>query len=243
MLDRFIHLTVKNKLYILGIFSFVTATFIYLMLFESSRRMHIMNDISQLTSNIEETVLEINFLTHMYLQHFDERPKIQWALQHQKLAKLLDVAQARQPQAQRLVETLRRHHGDLGRLFRHIVANPETSGTDTARMAIVAARRARIVEQMFVHSRRMATAARRLATESRAELLVKQQHIQRLVLVASSVLLALLAVASWLLGTNMSRALTHLREGADIVAAGHLDHTVQVKSQDEIGQLAWLSMP
>ena len=49
---------------------------------------------------------------------------------------------------------------------------------------------------------------------------------------------AIASIFSWRISRNMSRAVTDLLRGVEIVSRGNVDHRFAVTSQDEFGQLA-----
>jgi len=96
----------------------------------------------------------------------------------------------------------------------------------------------RLITELLVMSQTMVSSASMLAVESRQKLTEQQQQLSWFTAIAVFILVAVI-VASLLSITNSTlKPIIKLQQGAERVGRGDLKYRVDVKSKDEIGQLA-----
>jgi GAF domain-containing protein/HAMP domain-containing protein len=78
-----------------------------------------------------------------------------------------------------------------------------------------------------------------LAMDVDASLVIAQTNrVMWISLIILAVLIPFVVLAGWQLGKRISDPIVHLTQGAEIVTAGNLDHTVQLTTRDETSRLA-----
>ena len=201
-------------------------------------RVNAIRDTEDLSRMITKEMLELQILTHDYLQRYEKRPQSQWQSKYAKLARLLTIPQDQNSSKQFFLQKLFDNHSAIGSLFDQIVENRDQQQSGQGETTILRERQELLIGQMLVKSAAMVASAEQLVVSSRAELLDTQQHAYWLIMVISAGLIVVMAVAAFSLGRSITVSLGQLRHGVAIVAAGNLHHTVEVHGQDEVSQLA-----
>lgn len=77
-----------------------------------------------------------------------------------------------------------------------------------------------------------------VAKIDKAEAFAPLDNLRNLTILTGAVVAALVVIASLFLGNSLSRPIRKLRDAAQNIARGHFDSKIEVKSSDEIGELA-----
>jgi signal transduction histidine kinase len=77
-----------------------------------------------------------------------------------------------------------------------------------------------------------------VAKIDKAEAFAPLDNLRNLTILTGGVVAALVVIASLFLGNSLSRPIRKLRDAAQNIARGHFDSKIEVKSSDEIGELA-----
>ena len=230
---------IKNRLYVsAGISIFLVATLLSVVLVTSGRVTEA-NGKHELIENIHGGISELNLITYDYLLHREKRMKYQWNLKYKSLGKILDELAEE--------EELKSIHADyaaLGNLFSQIIANYEErqkyiqDGSSHERIDISTRQEERFVTQLLITSHSVITDASRIAEEAHAEAMEAQRLAANMTLILIIILAIIVTSTSLLVARSISKPLDKLTKGAEVIGKGNLEHRVEIKTKDEIGELA-----
>ena len=186
---------------------------------------------------IVEDLTDVQLLENLaddYMEHQEERPKVQWALTWDALSKHLAELTLEDPDEQAALDRIRRHGQTTKDIFSELVVSFEVLGTgerftgyrEYLRSSLSAELSSMISDLTFLSD---ATGRKLLSSERTSTLMV---------LVFSGVMIGIVVVNSVLTINTIGKPLTRLHEGTEIVGEGNLDYRVGTTAQDEIGQLS-----
>jgi len=232
-------MNIKNKLYIsAGISIVLVVTLVSLVLVTSSRIAE-ENEKHQLLMDVYESVSELDIVTYDYLLHREERMEHQWNIKHNSLGEILDGLVEEEG-----LKSIRADYATLGNLFSQITANYEErqkyirEGASQEKIDAITGLEERLVAQLLITSHSIITDASRLAEEAHIEATEAQRVAANLTVILMIVLATAITTSSLIIARNISKPLDKLTKGAEIIGKGELEHKVEVKSKDELGQLA-----
>ena len=191
--------------------------------------------------NLMKEMSELHEVTQYYLRHPEERPKVQWRLKHNALVKMLEHAR-KGPGRDVLVDRMSRSLGEVGVLFNELVATyeigePRATAFDVDE-PLLNAKREQLADLIALRSREISGIASRISAESTAKL-ADIDRASGIVFPVFAVMM--IAIAVWS-STRISRSIAgpigKLRESAEILGTGNLNHRIGITSDDEIGQLS-----
>jgi len=232
-------MNIKNRLYMSAGISIVLVVALVSMVWVTSGRIAEDNKKHQLLMDVYESVSELDIVTYDYLLHREERMEHQWNIKYNSLGGILDEAAGEQG-----LLPIRADYVVLGNLFSQITANYEErqkyiqEGASQEKIDALTGLEERLVAQLLITSHTIITHASRLAEEAHTE----ATETQRLAANSTVILMIILAItvttSSLLIARNISKPLGQLTKGAEIIGKGDLEHSVDVKTKDELGQLA-----
>jgi len=230
---------IKNKLYMGAGISIGLVVVLVSLVFVTSGRIAEENKKHQLLMDVYESVSELDIVTYDYLLHREERMEHQWNIKHDSLGEILDGLAEE--------EGLLPIHADyvaLGNLFSQITVNYEErqiyiqEGASQEKLDTATGLEERLVAQLLITSHSTIADASRLAEEAHTEATEAQRVASNLTVILMIVLAIAITTSSLLIARNISKPLDELTKGAEIIGKGDLEHKVEVKSKDELGELA-----
>ena len=183
-------------------------------------------------------VFELNIITNDYLLHHEDRAQTQWGLKYASLAQLLAGARYKDPEEQAMLEQITQILADIQPLFSQLLTNYETRGLSEEEMDLSLDLEQRLVSQLMVKAQTMVAVAFRLTEAASAKVEIAQRRGSYLLMAVGGILLALMVSIIILTSNSMVARITNLQRGTEIIAAGDLDHQVEIRSDDEISQLS-----
>ncbi len=230
-------MTIRRKLFVIGISPLLVGIIIAGSLAWLDREVKRALAVSDVAADVLSGVVDLNTLTYEYLRTKHGRPAMQWDQKQKSLAALLAEQTDNPPDVQSELDQIRDKLDEAGRHFAQIeqlhAAGAEAPTPDKADQW-----EQRLAGQLLMRTRGMVSNADHLNYLSHQQLNRTRSTANRLIMVLCVVLLLVVGVVAISLGQNITKAVERLKAGAERIAEGDLDHSVDLKSRDELGLLA-----
>jgi len=232
-------MNIKNKLYMSAGVSIILVVLLLSLVLVTSGRVAEGDKKHLLLINVRGGVAELNIVTYDYLLHREERMEQQWNSKYNSLAEILDEAAGEEE-----LISIRADYTELGNLLSQIVANSEKTqkliqeGASQEKIDAATGLEERLVAQLLITSHSIFTNASRLAEEAHTEATEARRLGATLTVILMAILAITVTTSSLLVARSISKPLDELTKGAEIIGKGDLEHKVEIKTKDELGQLA-----
>jgi len=232
-------MNIKSRLYISAGISIVLVVALVSVVLVTSGRIAEENKKHQLLMDVYVSVSELDTVTYDYLLHHEERMERQWNIKHHSLGEILDGLAEKEGML-----PIRADYAALGNLFSQITVNYEErqkyiqEGAAQEKIDTITELEERLVAQLLIKSHSIIADASRLAEEAHTEATEAQRVASNLTVILMIVLAIIVATVSLLTVRSISKPLNELTKGAEIIGKGDLDHKVEIKTKDELGELA-----
>ncbi len=230
-------MSIKNKLYIGVAISFILAVLFISIVLIASGEIAKKSKEHDRASKIELAISELNIVMYEYLLYHEKRMRQQWISKYNSIMEIL----RREEEVKKLTHT---DYATLGNLFSQITVNYEKrqkliqEGAFQAKIDIPIMFEERLVAQLLIKSHSIISDASMFAEKLQAE----ATEIQRIATMLGSILVIFFAftvtTALLVIARSISKPLKELTKGTEIIGKGDLDHKVEIKTKDELGQLA-----
>ena len=230
----------------------LSATFLILIMIVgltalfSFRRLNTEFSKGSAVNSIIKDVCELDIVTYEYIIHHEERMRQQWRLKYNSLGKLLKSVKRGEmhPEHLPILDCLITDHKALSSLFTLLEDNLAEKeklikeDRPQSEIDVTLSLGERLIAQSLINSQEITVHAFELSalieeaiarTEARANLLILSSIIG-FVIVSSYI--------SFLTIRAVTRPISELIRGAEIIGTGDLEHRVKIESKDEIGVLA-----
>ncbi len=184
---------------------------------------------------------ELNSLSNRYLRYPGQRPKEQWQLVIDRLAKDLSNVAPDHPVRGAITNRMSRNLGHMKILFADLVeANENRPGAvrTAAGNDIFERQKAQLTDLIIKRSRDVTLDAERLAAFANRDV----ANISRKIIIFNPIVAVLLAALTLWMSLRIGRSITvpvsRLRAGVEKVGSGNLEHRIGITTNDEIGQLS-----
>jgi len=190
--------------------------------------------------DMNTAVLELDIVTHEYLLHREERMEKQWILRYKSMEEVIEEA----TKNIRVPISMLTSYTSLYDLFSQVTANSKEiqslaqEGASQQEIDIALGLEERLVAQLSVTSQSLIADAYRLAEEARVEATEAQRLASNLTVILMIILAITAGSSSLLVARSISKPLDELTRGVEIIGKGDLEHKVEVKTRDELGELA-----
>ena len=231
----FAGVSIGAKLIVSAAITIGLALVVALTVIVSSRNMDRATRNDHFTDSVIKDVLDLNSLSYEYLLLGDKRPAAQWRLQHASLGRILTEHAVGSNEEQALLERLRSSHEQLKKLFervseRTVEGREGPSPYDELNEGVTA--------QLMARAEIMANDASLLGRES-ARYMGAVQRSSLIFILGSAFLLIVSATATaTLLKKDIGGSIRALELGTERIAAGDLDYRLDMRTGDELGDLA-----
>lgn len=238
---------IKNTL-ILSSLSFVVlfAAIGILMIYTFSK-VNTLVDLGVNAKMIIKDVFELNIVTYEYLIHHEKRMQQQWLLKYDSLGERLKVHKEellRQEEHYLIHESMNEDYEVLGDLFSQLQANfakrkrLREENIPQAEINISFALEERLIAQTLMRSQRITTNTFRLSAMIEQTIAEAQQRAN-LTIVFSIIGFTIFAFyVSFITIRRITMPINELTKGTMIVGKGDLGHKIDIRTKDEMGQLA-----
>jgi PAS domain S-box-containing protein len=229
-------LKVKSKLKITMLVSMLAAAFCLAMLANTFIRVRQANTLEKKADEIVRDVFELTMLTNDYLIHKSARAEQQWQIKHRQLTELIGHSKANGTQQVQLFKSMFQDHEIIQILFLKLLdinKKPEKIQNHIYKQLWN-----RLIGQITTTAQEIVSAAFRLSTIAKSELLSAQRQGGMIVLVLMITLAVVIIINSLILGRSLAKPIIKLQQDIEKIGRGNLDHIVHSTSTDEIGELA-----
>ncbi len=232
-------MNIKNKLYISAGISIILVVALVSMVLVTSGRIAEENKKHQLLMDVYVSVSELDIVKYDYLLHREERMKYQWNIKHHSLGEILDGLAE-----EKGLLPIRADYAALGNLFSQITVNYEErqkyiqEGASQEKIDAITELEERLVAQLLITSHSIIADTSRLAEEAHTEAMETQRVASNLTVILMIVLAIAITTSSLIIARSISKPLNELTKGTEIIGKGDLDHKVEIKTKDELGELA-----
>lgn len=230
---------ISTRLKLAELFSAVIVAIIVVALLLTTMQMRRELTKNAQASELLQAVTSLRYLTLEYTLRHEERTQVQWQLRSTSLSTLL----ARTNEFNTVEENavfgeLIHEHESVGNLFALLVSNHQDLELDSEKAEILSELESRLSGQILNKTQSMISVAISLSERSRAGVLTAQRNENLAVIVFGSVVIGVITLTIFITLRSVTRPLARMREGTTIVGAGNLNFALNIKTQDEIGELA-----
>jgi len=230
-------MTIKAKFQITTIVVTGLALIVAVFVLSANQRLREIIETEHRAEEIVKGVFELNSLASDYSLSRNQRSRDQWWLRHDSTARLLMEAEASEgSREQEIINSLREDHKSIAATFSQLLTVLGREGSE--KDIDVEELEERLVTELLVKSQRMVSSASMLATESRQKLTGQRQQLSSFTVIAVFILVVVIVVSLLSITNSTLKPIMKLQQGAEIIGKGDLKHRVDVKSKNEIGQLA-----
>lgn len=230
---------IKNRLYISAGISIILVVILFSLVLITSGRIAEGSKKHLLLDNVRGSILELDIITYDYLLRREKRMVQQWNSKYNSLGGILDEAAGEQE-----LIPIRADYATLGDLFSQITTNYKArqksfqEGASQERIDTAIGLEERLVAQLLIKSHSLITDTTRLAEEAQAGVMEAQRLAANLTLILMLILAFTVVTSSLLVARSISKPLDELTKGVGIIGKGDLEHKVEIKAKDELGELA-----
>lgn len=196
------------------------------------------NSQRRLTSEIARGLTELRLLTFEYHLHHNERARLQWDTVSDRVDRLIANARLRQSAQMEILTDLRDNRAAARRLFAELTA---AHGADRADAQLDDASRrfeTQLLGQLLTYQQENYTNAFRLTNLATQRILEAQRRVMIVILAGLVLNAAIIVGMSWFLRRDVLAPIAELQQAARQVAAGNWDYVLDIRGDDEIGELA-----
>jgi signal transduction histidine kinase len=203
----------------------------------SYREATVFQERQDVATRISEAIADLREIAVTYTANHEDRPRQQFLTRVDQLTRIIEATSFDDPAQEAHLQGIRVVVPELRSLFLQLAALNE-SGESPMDSALRQEAEQRLTAQLFVRSRSARTDAVDLAG------LISQDaaNVQRTILILISVSVLLVAVATSvmlaLMVSGISRSLSALHEGAEMIGSGDLEYRIGGVPGDELGELA-----
>lgn len=234
---------IKTKLYLSIL---VSATLIVLFLLT---RIILFDSIGQeskrvkLAAEVKTAVFDLNILLNDYLFNRTERAAKQWELRYNSGLTVLQKAEVEKSE-RALIKTLANDYLLFSRSFKQAVENYNykqkliKDGVSPQELALLENQDARTILQLSIQSQSVISSANILEQRALVRLDDMYALTRNSAYILAILILIITTAVSIKISRDISKSLTKLHKGSEIIGAGNLEYKIDITSKDEIGQMA-----
>ena len=210
------------------------------VLFLSLYRLSEADESARIAGEIVISAFERDSLRNDYVRNNSERAKSQWLAKNEQIGNLLRSAREcfRGSEDRNLIGRMLENQESFGEIFSALVTNRERRDVDAGLAALLLEVEERLLNQLNMRGYEVVIQGRALVESS------KEARASVLRLAGGGLICALLVliVAGGINLGSLGRIITDrihcLRDGAQIVGAGDLDHRITITGNDEFAELS-----
>lgn len=232
---------VKTRLYLSSIISVCLVGILILVMIFTSRTIAQKEREHMVAMNIKTAVSELDIITYEYLIYHERRMEEQWKIKYDFMAGFFSEESGTEAESLKL---LRADYVLLNDLFSQITVNYGKkqeliqTGADQTKIDAAEALEERLVARLLITSQSIIVDGSRLEEGAHANEDEAQELANNLALALMLVLVLNAIITAFLITGIISKSLDKLTKGAGIIGRGDLKHRIDIKSKDELGQLA-----
>ena len=228
---------IKNRFYINAGILIVPAIILSSVILVMSDRIEEKNKDQEIAHEIHIAISQLDIITYEYLLHHEKRMREQWISKYNSINEILE----KEIEVKKLI---RPGFVALSDSFSQVTATYKEKqkliqeGAAQAKIDAVLSLEKRLVAQLLIKSSSIISDATRFAEEARTEATKAQKLTNTLTSILVIILVVSVITTSLIFAKSILKPLGELTKGAGIIGKGGLEHKVEVKTKDEIGELA-----
>jgi signal transduction histidine kinase len=228
---------IKNRFYINAGILIVPAIILSSVILVMSDRIEEKNKDQEIANEIHLAISQLDMITYEYLLHHEKRMREQWISKYNSINEILE----KEIEVKKLI---RPGFVALSDSFSQVTANYKEKqkliqeGAAQAKIDAVLSLEKRLVAQLLIKSSSIISDATRFAEEAHTEATKAQKLTNTLTSILVIILVVSVITTSLIFAKSILKPLGELTKGAGIIGKGGLEHKVEVKTKDEIGELA-----
>jgi signal transduction histidine kinase len=197
------------------------------------------SDKAELAGAMMREQYERSLLRDEYLSYREARVLKQWEAKTAMLSKDLERAagEFHAPEHRETISEMTQLMHRTTLLFRGIVERDEGSARGERKRELAEEFRSRATTQLRFQAHELYLRAGRLATSASARFHETQRRTALIVVLLFLLVFANILVNNRVVSVTLARRITLLRDGAEQVAAGALDHRIGIQGNDELAEL------
>jgi len=217
------------------VFAAIVITFSLIYSYWSIDRVRRNGDIVR---QIRTRITELNHISFSYITHREDRPKQQFLSEYDALIKLISSTRLKDKDQQALLNDILVNCQEMEDLFFKLIANNDLSNSVKNGGMAKAEIEERLIGQLM--SRSYIADSKASFLRSLTDRDIWNSLRRSVILVLIVFVLAIIPFAIFLARTSKDtvESLNRLGQGAKIIGTGNLDYTIDVKHDDEIGELS-----
>ena len=228
---------IKNRFYINAGILIVPAIILSSVILVMSDRIEEKNKDQEIAHEIRIAISQLDIITYEYLLYHEKRMREQWISKYNSINEILE----KEIEVKKLI---RPGFVALSDSFSQVTVNYKEKqkliqeGAAQAKIDAVLSLEKRLVAQLLIKSSSIISDATRFAEEARTEATKAQKLTNTLTSILVIILVVSVITTSLIFAKSILKPLGELTKGAGIIGKGGLEHKVEVKTKDEIGELA-----
>ena len=237
---------IKTTLLLLSVMFIILIVIIGFIMFQTFNQINKAVAEGNNADEIVKDVFELNIVTSEYLIHPEIRMNQQWWLKYNSLGILLkDIKRKeRHPEHLLLLETIISDYKALSSIFLQLQDNIAIrkkliiQNKPQSEINVILAVKERLVVESLMWSQKIATIAFKLSAWNEQKIAQTQQKANLIILFSIIGIAVFSSYISFLSIRSITRPINELIKGTEIIGKGNLKHKIDIKSKDEIGELA-----
>ena len=194
---------------------------------------------AEVTGEVLRAAAGLRYLSLEYVLHHETRSRVQWQQRRQSLQKLIaSDGSFDAPGELELLGDLRERLQSIGGLFDELVGLQQELQRTPERREILLELEARLTGLIMNRAQTMMSDAEDLARLSRENILAAQNNSMAAGAALGGLILVVVLGAMGLTIRSVTAPLSRLHKATEVVGAGSLDFSLDLRSDDEIGSLA-----
>ncbi|MDO8715756.1 MAG: ATP-binding protein [Dehalococcoidales bacterium] len=179
---------------------------------------------------IRSSINELNHLIFSYTLFHEERPKLQFLSEHEKLTRLIAGTHLSNPDQQRLLDNIHQNNETIADLFSQLTSAYENGGTQATENRLTG-----LILSKSYQADSDAALLRRMVDDGIRVNETRTLSLIFLVMIFTSILFTIILVRT---RRGITASLSKLSRGAAVIGSGDLDFTIEEKGNDEITDLS-----
>jgi signal transduction histidine kinase len=209
------------------------------ILFYTGRRIDSEMEKNFLADRVSKGVFELFMVSNTYLIYHEERPREQWGVKLASLKKMIIAARAAEKDPDENLEILSKRCDEIGVLFQQITSYARRMDKSPQKDApLVREAYERLITNLTAKGQEMINHSFLLIQESNRDLATVKQRAIGSIIAVTLIAIGLSIGISFVLSRRILTDTRLLEKGTEIVAGGNLDYRLEIRRDDEIGNLA-----
>ncbi len=197
-------------------------------------------------SMLIKDIFELNIVTNEYVMHHEERMVQQWRLKYNSLGKQLKLIKKDEGHSEHLhiIKTIITDYKAIGSLFSQLHENFVNKkilikkNRPQSEINTILTLEKRLIAHSFMKSQDITTAAFRFSTLIEQTVIRVQSQANSLILISIIGFAIFSFCISFLTIRTIIKPINELTKGTEIIGRGDLEHKIDLRAKNEMGQLA-----